>query len=109
MIDITQVPWTTANGTHGIIPEFTILRPTSASEFWIKLIACQIHVYLYFILDNLPLQQKNCFRHTGSLKTWISKVHDFSNFDHPMFTYAGFPQAWKVLEYTGLSWKVLEN
>ena len=22
---------------------------------------------------------------------------------------AGFTQAWKVLEYTGLSWKVLEN
>ena len=23
--------------------------------------------------------------------------------------YSGFAQAWKVLEYTGLSWKVLEN
>ena len=28
---------------------------------------------------------------------------------HPPDWFSGFAQAWKVLEYTGLSWKVIEN
>ena len=36
------------------------------------------------------------------------KVHNVVKIDFVTLI-TGFPQAWKVLVYTGLSWKVLEN
>ena len=39
-----------------------------------------------------------------------SKIYDIYDFGNSSKVYnTGFPQAWKVLEFRGVSWKVLEN